>query len=92
MVDQTGLNPLGYSTIIQQSPQGDKLDMRISHETRSFPLLVHTILVGLAIGAVMILGSYLGKRMLKRVPERLFPYVIEAVLIAAGLLFIVQGS
>ncbi|MBI4298149.1 MAG: sulfite exporter TauE/SafE family protein [Chloroflexi bacterium] len=53
---------------------------------------VHTILVGLAIGAVMILGSYLGKRTLKRVPERLFPYIVEAVLIAAGLLFIVQGS
>jgi hypothetical protein len=51
-----------------------------------------TVLVGVAIGAVMFIGSYLGKRLLNRLPDRLFPYLIEAVLVAAGLLFIVRGN
>ena len=51
----------------------------------------HTVLVGLAIGTVMFGGSYLGKRILNRLPERVFPYIIEVVLVAAGLLFVVRG-
>ncbi|MBI2846675.1 MAG: sulfite exporter TauE/SafE family protein [Chloroflexi bacterium] len=59
----------------------------------SYALLgTYNVLVGVAIGAVMFVGSYLGKRILSRLPERLFPYLIEAVLIAAGLLFIVRGK
>lgn len=49
------------------------------------------VLTGLAIGAVMLVGSYAGKRILSRVPERVFPYLIEAVLLVAGILFIVRG-
>ncbi|MSQ40674.1 MAG: sulfite exporter TauE/SafE family protein [Dehalococcoidia bacterium] len=49
------------------------------------------VLVGVAIGAVMIVGSYAGKRILSRVPERVFPYLVEAVLVAAGLLFVIRG-
>jgi hypothetical protein len=51
-----------------------------------------TLLAGVAIGAVMFMGSYLGKRVLNRLPERLFPFLIEVVLIAAGLLFMVRGD
>lgn len=47
--------------------------------------------VGVAIGAVMFLGSFLGKRILDRLPAGVFPYIIEGVLIAAGLLFIIRG-
>ena len=54
-------------------------------------LSIHTVLVGLAIGAVMFPGSYAGKRILDRMPERVFPYLIEAVLVTAGLLFIIRG-
>ena len=50
-----------------------------------------TVLVGMAIGVVMFGGSYLGKRILNWLPERVFPYVIEVVLVAAGLLFVVRG-
>jgi len=58
----------------------------------SYSLLsVNSIVIGLAIGGVMILGSFLGKRILDRVPERVFPYIIEAVLVAAGLLFLIRG-
>ena len=54
-------------------------------------LNVGILLLGLAIGAVMFVGSYIGKRILIRMPERFFPYVIEGVLIVAGLRFIVWG-
>ena len=54
-------------------------------------LSVNSIVIGLAIGGVMILGSFLGKRILDRVPERVFPYIIEGVLVAAGLLFLIRG-
>lgn len=53
---------------------------------------LQTVVAGLAIGGVMFLGSYLGKRLLNRVPERIFPFIIEGVLVVAGLLFIVQGG
>ncbi|MBI4310555.1 MAG: sulfite exporter TauE/SafE family protein, partial [Chloroflexi bacterium] len=57
-----------------------------------FALLgTHTFAIGVAIGAVMFLGSYLGKRVLGRLPEGLFPYLIEGVLVSAGLLFLVWG-
>lgn len=39
----------------------------------------------------MILGSYLGKRILDRLPERVFVWIIEAVLIIAGLTFLIHG-
>ena len=52
---------------------------------------VKTLLVGLGIGAVMIAGTYLGKKALDRVPERVFPYLIEIMLLVAGVLFLVGG-
>jgi len=40
---------------------------------------------GLAIGLVMVFGSYLGRRIVDRVPERVFPWLVEAVLVVSGL-------
>ena len=54
-------------------------------------LSLNAVLVGVAIGSVMIVGSYAGKRILSRVPERVFPYLVEAVLVVAGLLFVIRG-
>ncbi len=48
-----------------------------------------TLVTGLSIGAVLILASYIGKRILDRMPERIFPILIEVVLILAGLQFLV---
>jgi uncharacterized membrane protein YfcA len=39
----------------------------------------------------MILGSFLGKRIVDRLPERVFVIIIEVVLVAAGLLFLIRG-
>lgn len=54
-------------------------------------LNLSTIFIGLAIGAIMFLGTYLGKHILDRIPDRVFPYIIEGVLLFSGILFIVRG-
>jgi uncharacterized membrane protein YfcA len=40
--------------------------------------------VGLALGPLMIAGSFAGKRIVDRLPERVFVLLIEAVLVGAG--------
>ena len=54
-------------------------------------LTLSDALIGLGLGPVMILGSFLGKRILDRLPEKVFVAIIEGVLIVAGLLFLVRG-
>ena len=48
-------------------------------------------LVGLALGPVMVFGSFVGKRVLDRLPEHVFVLIIEAVLVIAGLGFLIGG-
>ncbi len=54
-------------------------------------LSLQIVLVGVAIGAVMFVGSWLGKHILNRLPERFFPYIIEGVLVVAGVQFLITG-
>lgn len=49
------------------------------------------VLAGLAIGPIMVLGSWLGKRIVDRLPERVFVLLIELTMCAAGLLFLIRG-
>lgn len=49
------------------------------------------VLNGLALGPIMILGSFLGRRIVNRLPERVFVLIIEVVLIVAGLEFLIRG-
>ena len=49
------------------------------------------VLIGLALGPVMFGGSWVGKRVLDRLPARVFTPLIEATMVAAGLLFLVRG-
>jgi uncharacterized membrane protein YfcA len=39
----------------------------------------------------MILGSFVGKKVVDRLPERAFVALIEVTLVVAGLLFLVRG-
>jgi uncharacterized protein len=48
-------------------------------------------LVGLALGPFMVAGSFIGKRVVDRLPERVFVLIIEAVLVIAGLTFLIGG-
>lgn len=52
---------------------------------RAALLTASTIGVGLLIGGVMVAGTYLGKRLLDRLPERLFPPLVEVALVISGL-------
>ncbi|MBX6365360.1 MAG: sulfite exporter TauE/SafE family protein [Gemmatimonadetes bacterium] len=46
---------------------------------------------GLALAPAMVLGSYVGKRILNRVPERVFAWLIDVVMLVAGLRFILAA-
>ena len=50
------------------------------------------VVAGLALGPIMILGSFTGKRIVDRLPEWVFVLLIEITLVAAGLLFLIRGS
>lgn len=50
-----------------------------------------SIVIGLALGSIMIFGSFVGKRILDWLPERLFILLIETTLIVAGIGFLVHG-
>lgn len=54
-------------------------------------LSARALVVGAALTPAMILGSYAGKRIVDRLPERVFITVIECTLLAAGALFIWRG-
>lgn len=54
-------------------------------------LTPHALLMGLLLGPVMIAGSFAGKRIVDRVPEHVFVWLIEAILVLAGLRFLVAG-
>jgi uncharacterized protein len=50
-----------------------------------------SIAVGLLLGVVMIAGSFVGTRIVNRLPERLFVRLVEAVLVLTGLWFLIRG-
>lgn len=52
-------------------------------------LPMHAVVVGLLLGPLMIAGSFVGKRIVDRLPEKLFVGIIEATLIVAGALFLI---
>jgi len=51
-----------------------------------------SLMAGLALGPVMILGSWIGHRIVDRMPERVFTRIIELTMVAAGILFLIRGS
>jgi uncharacterized protein len=44
-----------------------------------------SVATGLEIGAVMVVGTFLGTRLLERLPMHVFPVLVEAVLVMSGL-------
>ena len=49
------------------------------------------VIDGLMLGPLMIAGSFLGKRIVDRLPRSLFVAIIEIVLIVAGFIFLLRG-
>ncbi|MEK6192204.1 MAG: sulfite exporter TauE/SafE family protein [Chloroflexota bacterium] len=54
-------------------------------------LTAATVGIGLVMAPAMIAGSVIGKRIVDRLPERVFVAIIEVVLIVAGLVFLIGG-
>jgi len=54
-------------------------------------LTFSAVAVGLALGPIMVLGSFVGKKVVDRLSERVFVFIIDAVLIVAGLIFMVRA-
>ena len=50
-----------------------------------------SVIIGLVLGPIMVAGSFTGKRIVDRLPERVFVGVIEGVLVVAGLIFLIGG-
>jgi uncharacterized protein len=49
------------------------------------------IVAGLALSPVMIAGSWVGHRIVDRMPERVFVLIIELTMLVAGLFFLIKG-
>ena len=54
-------------------------------------LKISAVGIGLALGPIMVLGSFVGKKVVDRLSERIFVLIIEIVLITAGLSFLIHG-
>ncbi len=52
-------------------------------------LPAHAALSGLALGPLMVAGSFAGKKVVDRLPERVFVAIIDLTLLAAGVMFLV---
>jgi uncharacterized membrane protein YfcA len=48
------------------------------------------VTIGLILGSIMIVGSFVGKKILDRLPERVFVALVEITLIVAGVAFLVR--
>ena len=54
-------------------------------------LTSRSVTVGLGLGLIMIFGSLIGKKLLDRLPEKIFILLIEGTLLIAGLRFVIYG-
>lgn len=49
------------------------------------------LVIGAALSPVMVAGSWTGKRIVDRLPERIFVAIIDVVLVVSGLLLLARG-
>ena len=55
-------------------------------------LPLRAVLSGLALGPIMVAGSFAGKRVVDRLPEQVFVLIIDVTLLAAGVMFLAGWS
>jgi uncharacterized membrane protein YfcA len=55
-------------------------------------LPTRAIVSGLALGPIMVAGSFAGKRVIDRLPARIFVLIIDVTLLAAGVMFLAGWS
>lgn len=66
-------------------------EISVSASSHASLLTGPSVAIGLALGPIMIAGSFTGKRIVDRLPEQVFVIIIEGVLIVAGLVFLIGG-
>ncbi|MNC97849.1 Sulfite exporter TauE/SafE [compost metagenome] len=54
-------------------------------------LTLQSISVGLALGPVMVFGSWLGKRIVRHLSTRVFVLIVELTLVLAGINFLLKA-
>ena len=47
--------------------------------------------IGLIVGVIMIVGAYFGGRLVHRMPDRVFVYVVEGVMLMAAIALLIRG-
>ena len=54
-------------------------------------LTLRVLLLGVGLGAIAAASAYLGRIILRRVPEKVFPRIITVMLLVSGVVFLVRG-
>ena len=58
----------------------------------SFSLLDRdAVAIGLIVGVIMIAGAYLGGKLVNRLPDRVFVYIVEGVMLAAAVALLIRA-
>ena len=88
---------LAYGLVKEASIRTEALATVVTHVVklvaygRANTLSGSATATGLALGPLMIAGSYAGQRSVARVAEALFVAAIETTMVGAGVLFLVRG-
>ncbi|MEX2599840.1 MAG: sulfite exporter TauE/SafE family protein [Dehalococcoidia bacterium] len=48
--------------------------------------------IAVGIGIIMVAGAYIGGTLVKRLPDQVFVYIVEAIMVCAGIALIIQTS
>ena len=54
-------------------------------------LTVRILLLGIGLGVIAAVTAYLGRWILRRVPERVFPWIITTMLLVSGVVLLIRG-
>ena len=54
-------------------------------------LTLRVLLMGVSLGAIAAVSAYIGRIILRRVPEHVFPKIITTMLLISGVVFLIKG-
>ena len=54
-------------------------------------LTLRVLLMGASLGAIAAGSAYIGRIILRRVPEHVFPKIITTMLLISGVVFLIRG-
>ena len=54
-------------------------------------LTLRVLLMGISLGAIAVCSAYMGRIILRRIPEHVFPKIITTMLLISGVVFLIKG-